>query len=466
MYQKYIGGSSTSYTVKISNGAQLDVAPTDAEYYASDFDGDGVTDIGVLDKSNGNWYTVYSRKANGYKGATLKTTKKSFEDYTNDHKIIIGDFDGDGRADRGMYKIVCTNGNCNGSWYIYSSATNGGQGIYLVSNDVNGLGNIGPGWTWPGMGESFVGPSGDYDGDGFTDRVIVNPAYGSWYMLSSRYHDFMYNYTTDPIVESYFGWIWPGMSSAHEVVVGDFDGDRMTDKAIVNKEYGLWYVIPSRSQNAEKYINYFMESYYPNQHLFGFHQDNLNSNSIIAIGDYDGDGLDDLAFVNKAQGRLYVRNSSTGAEKSYYMSQLKSASQVKILPGDYDGDGVTEFAFVNTSTRRIYVYSPKRKQYGINTTIQSINPTNYSSSLAKKIYPETKEEAKDPIAPINFNISVAGKNLSITNLIGNEHVTILNILGKKIYESSSHNSNILVTIPTFGKYIVKVNSKTQIITIR
>jgi spore coat protein A len=58
------------------------------------------------------------------------------------------------------------------------------------------------------------------------------------------------------------------------------------------------------------------------------------------IGDYDGDGKTDLAVWRQREGRLYVIESSTGADRAQ-----DYGFGTYLVPGDYDGDGKTDFAW-------------------------------------------------------------------------------------------------------------------------
>jgi hypothetical protein len=42
-----------------------------------------------------------------------------------------------------------------------------------------------------------------------------------------------------------WGWQWQGMSSSHQLALGDYDGDGKTDRAIVHPSTGRWYIIGS-----------------------------------------------------------------------------------------------------------------------------------------------------------------------------------------------------------------------------
>ena len=46
-----------------------------------------------------------------------------------------------------------------------------------------------------------------------------------------------------------WGWNWQGEGAIHQLVLGDFDGDGKTDRTLLNPKAADWYTIPS-SGNA------------------------------------------------------------------------------------------------------------------------------------------------------------------------------------------------------------------------
>src|SRR5262249_32310648 len=90
------------------------------------------------------------------------------------------------------------------------------------------------GWAWPGQTAQHQLALGDYDGDGKTDRAIVNPATGHWYVIASS--------GASPVP---WGWAWTGESPRHILANADYDGAGITARAIVDPVTSRWFVIPT-----------------------------------------------------------------------------------------------------------------------------------------------------------------------------------------------------------------------------
>ena len=139
-----VGGS----TVNVSQaGAPL--PPPAKKTTAFDYDGDGKADIGIYRPGTGTWFVLQSTQ-----GFLFRQWG-----FGND-KVVSGDFDGDGKADVAIYRPS------NGTWYILQSR----DGFKAVQ--------------WGLTGDIPV--PADYDGDGKADFAIYRPSNGTWYALGSR----------------------------------------------------------------------------------------------------------------------------------------------------------------------------------------------------------------------------------------------------------------------------------------
>jgi len=172
-------------------------------------------------------------------------------------RSTLGDFDGDGRAEIGIWRPT------TGEWWLKSSA--GGFASYGA-------------YGWGSGGDIPV--AGDYDGDRRTDIAVFRPSNGVWYILQSST-----NFTT----QATYTW---GGGDADVPVPGDYDGDHRTDIAVYRS--GVWYILNS-STNFTTYA------------VRGWGA----STDVPVPGDYDGDGKTDLAVYRPSLGAWYILTSSS-----------------------------------------------------------------------------------------------------------------------------------------------------------
>lgn len=260
---------------------------------------------------------------------------KGFNDFGNQGDIwYIGDFNGDGHDDISLVRLI---NSTTARWYV-ALTNSSGTALTNVSIWHNDFGNKGDLW--------YVG---DFNGDGKKDlaltRLVTNTI-ARWYVAISDGNQF----TNTHILYFDFG------NKGDKWYTGDFNGDHYTDIALVrvSGNQAKWYVAlnkgdASATLNAPKV----------------WHFDIGNQGDKWYIGDFNGDGKDDLAVLrlssdNKA--KWYVSLSTGHSFKNptvwhedfgnkgdtWYVSNFTSDNEADIV--------ITRpFTFENNQYQRVYL---------------------------------------------------------------------------------------------------------------
>ena len=148
---------------------------------------------GTLGTGSVGLYTVIATSSDG----SLTATKTFVWGVNNADVAVLGDFDGDGRADPATYRAS------TGQWRIWASRGNFAAGTPI---------------TW-GSGNDLPVPA-DYDGDRVTDVAVYRPSTGTWHVLLSGTN-----------MQTSLDVLW-GDGSDRPVPI-DYDGDGKADLALV-----------------------------------------------------------------------------------------------------------------------------------------------------------------------------------------------------------------------------------------
>jgi uncharacterized delta-60 repeat protein len=203
-----------------------------------DYDGDSVPDLAVFRNSTGDWFT---RKFYLDNCGPMDCTEQIHFGSPGDVPAP-GDFDGDGKTDRAVFRPS------EGNWYILFSSG---------------------GWTGLHFGQNGDLPvTGDYDDDGKADVAVIRRENGltTWFILQSSNNQFL--------------GIQFGLDS-DKTAQADFNGDGETDIAVFRPSEGNWYILSNYSDLSYKHWG--------------------QVGDIPEPADYDGDGNDDVAVFRPSQ---------------------------------------------------------------------------------------------------------------------------------------------------------------------
>ena len=308
-----------------------------------DYDGDGRMDLGAVQRATGNWYvlkssTNYTTSFNVMAfGSSVDTLIPGAIRVGRDDTMRASDFDGDGKSDLTVYKFGSATGYSLLSGAAYTTSANhawGASGITPASGDFDGDGKAdyatydfmastftvvlsGASFTTSITrtigGGTFAPVVGDYDGDGKSDIAVYDGANGTWLILTSS-SNFM---TTISVA-------WGGFGYAE--MPGDYDGDGKTDIAVYQSETASWYVLLAATNfttSMSKVVG--------------------GPDWLATPGDFDGDGKTDFAVYNPFTGLWYALESSTNDTTTLSILWGGPGYFARVR-GDFDGDGKLDLA--------------------------------------------------------------------------------------------------------------------------
>jgi hypothetical protein len=291
----------------------------------TDFDGDGRDD--VVSFTQGSLADVYVALSTGtgFAGTSVK-----WHDFfaPAGETPLTGDFDGDGRDD----VVTFTQGSLADVYVALSTGSSFGAGLKWHDH-------------FAPAGE--VPATGDVNGDGRDDIVTFTrgAAADVWVALSTgtgfgpgvRWHDYFA-----------VGGEFPA--------VGDFDGDGRDDIATFTRgDAGDVFVALS---NGSAFVGTTVKWH----DLFALGAEQPR------VGDFDGDGRDDIAtFTNNAAADVFVALSTGSGFAGTTVKWHEFFATAGEFPyvGDYDGDGATDVVtFTLGALSDVYVALSDRARFG------------------------------------------------------------------------------------------------------
>jgi len=283
------------------------VKPSNTQY---DLDGDGRTNIAVFRQSANTVFTLDN--------ITNNVIANSFGSGAGDIWLPSTDFDGDGRGDPILVKLIAPSNDA-----FHSILQTGSNTVRTVQ------------WGNFSVANAERLAYGDYDGDGKQDIAVFRSSTGVWYIFESS--------TNTGRAVTNFGAV------GDLPAVGDYDKDGKTDLCVIRNVGGqlVWYIL--NSSNGQ-------------MRTVPFGTTATDSFFFFAPFDFDGDGAQDIA-VARSTGGLRVYYILRSSDNQVVALQWGLSTDTRLV-GDYDGDGKTDIVARRVQNGQFvwYIYQTSNQQ--------------------------------------------------------------------------------------------------------
>lgn len=143
------------------------------------------------------------------------------------------------------------------------------------------------------------------------------------------------------------------------LAIGDYDGDGRQDIAVFRRSTGVWYIIDSSTGTSRAEV-------------FG------TVNDFPSVGDYDGDGKADLTAVRIESGQRvwYIRNSSTGTVRREVFGTSATDGVFFFAQVDVDGDGKQDVMVNRTVSGQRVFFILRSSDSAVQTVTWGLAPSS------------------------------------------------------------------------------------------
>ena len=295
-----------------NNQFQYGTGSTPVWVAVADLNADGKVDIVVVDQA-GNSVSILLGNGNG--------SFQNHVDYPTANfptSVTIGDFNGDGVLD-----LAVSGGNGNTITVLWGE----GEGIFQGQENV-GTGDI-----------PYSVVSGDFNNDGKLDLVAANSGSNSISVILNNGNE-TFQARTD----------YPAGPGPYSVATADFNGDGFLDLAVANSDCP---VFPNCGPSTISIILGNGDGTFqaPSHYSTGTDTDPYS----IAVGDFNGDKIPDLAVANYATNTVSIMLGKGDGSFQGNTTFPVESEPASVATGDFNGDGKLDLVVANFHSNTLSV---------------------------------------------------------------------------------------------------------------
>jgi hypothetical protein len=285
-----------------------------------DFNSDGILDLAVTNGGS-NSVSILLGDGSGGKGDGTFTAKVDYPTGNNPLYIATGDFNSDGILD-----LAATNAGSDSVSILLGDGSDGkGDGTFSAKVD------------YPTGNSPFYIATGDFDSDGILDLAVTNGGSNSVSILlgdgSGGKGDGTFTARVD----------YPTGNSPFYITTGDFDADGILDLAVGNFDSDNVSILLGNGSDGQGYGTFAGKVDYPTG-------DGPRS---LTAGDFNADGILDLAVTNGGSNNLSILlgDGSSGKGNGTFAAKVDYPTgngPQGIATGDFNADGIIDLAVTNS----------------------------------------------------------------------------------------------------------------------
>ncbi|MEG4470331.1 FG-GAP-like repeat-containing protein, partial [Microcoleus sp. AT9_B5] len=313
-----------TYSSLLGFAPKVDFPTGSAPYSVSigDINGDGFLDLAVANFNSGSASILLNTTPIGATTPTF-ATQVTFTSGALPSDLSIGDFNGDGKPD-----LAVANDTSSGSASILLNTTAPGATTPTFATQV----------AFPAGSYPREVSIGDFNGDGRPDLALANSNSNNVSILLNTTPTGATTPTFAPKVDFYSG------ISPRSVSIGDINGDGLPDLAVANFSSNNASILLNTTATGAATPTFATQVPFTNTYP-----------QSISIGDFNGDGLPDLATANSVSNTasILLNTTATGAATPTFAPKVDfvtDSAPYSVSIGDINGDGKPDLATANRNS--------------------------------------------------------------------------------------------------------------------